>query len=194
MALERAWQTIKSVFPSAGYWPASRTVAAMGVALSFASNALAEDGWRWRVNKMDDGRLLLAFTEYEAGDDTSGLSFSCKPSSGRIEIRGSTNKQQRQVFADLIKADSYPTLKVGAEDAFWELSHSDIGGWEFHFEIAADGAAFGKFRKTGQFLFKVGTLAVDNGVRKVGIEQIAEFENVCRTAAADKTPQGSKPK
>jgi hypothetical protein len=169
--------------PLAARWPAGSSLGVICLVFSFASVAVGEDGWRWRINKIDDGRLLLAFTEFDAGDSFSGLSYYCKPSSGRIEVRGATNKQQRQVFADLIRTDSYPRLKVEGEDAFWELSHSDVDGWEFHFEIAADGAMFDKFKKTGQFGFEVGTLVVDNGVRKVGLDKVSEFQAACQLPA-----------
>jgi hypothetical protein len=176
--------------PLVARWPVS--LGLICLVFSFASVAVGEDGWRWRINKIDDGRLLLAFTEFEAGDSLSDLNYYCKPSSGRIEVHGATNKQQRQVFADLIRTDSYPRLKVEGEDAFWEISHSDDVGWEFHFEIAADGAMFEKFKKTGQFGFKVGTLAVDTGTRKVGLEKVSEFQAACQLPA-DKVFKKPKP-
>jgi hypothetical protein len=183
---------VERIPPLAALWPVGSSLGVICLLFSFASVAVGEDGWRWRIDKIDDGRLLLAFTEFEAGDSFSGLSYYCKPSSGRIEVRGATNKQQRQVFADLVRTDSYPRLKVEGEDAFWELSHSDDVGWEFHFEIAADGAMFDKFKKTGQFEFKVGTLAVDNGTRKVGLDKVSEFQAACRLAA-DKVFNRPKP-
>jgi hypothetical protein len=174
------------------HWPAGSALVVSCLVLSYASVSIGEDGWQWRTDKIDDGRRLLAFTEFDAGDHFSGLSYYCKPSSGRIEVRGSTDKQQRQVFADLIRADSYPTLKLEGEESVWELSHSDDDGWEFHFEITADGAAFDKFKKTGQFAFKVGGLVVDNGIRKAGLDKVSEFQAVCRKLPADKVPDRPK--
>jgi|SRR5450432_157610 hypothetical protein len=173
-------------------WPVGSALVMICLVLSFASIAISEDGWRWRINKLDYGRLLLAFSEFEAGDDVSGLSYYCKPASGRIEVRGSTDKRQRQVFADLIRADSYPTLKLDGEESVWELSHFDDDGWEFHFEITADGAAFDKLKKTGQFGFKVGGLVVDNGIRKAGLDKVSEFQAACRKLPADKVPDRPK--
>jgi hypothetical protein len=156
------------------------------LALAHASAALGEDGWRWRIGKIDDGRLLLSFTDFDASDFFSGLSYYCKPSSGTVEVHGSSDERQRKVFADLIRNDSYPTVMLEGEQSVWELSHSDDGGWGFQFEISADGAAFDKFKKTGRFQFKVGTLAVDNGTRKAGLEQVSEFRAACRNPQAEK--------
>jgi hypothetical protein len=173
-------------------WPVGSALVVICLVLSFASIAISEDGWRWRINKLDDGRLLLAFSEFEAGDDMSGLSYYCKPASGSIEVHGSTDKKQRQVFADLIRANTYPKVELEGEAALPELSYSEVDGWEFHFEIAADGAAFGKLKKTGQFGFKIGSLAVDNGLRKAGLDKISEFQAACRKLPASKVPDGPK--
>ena len=82
-------------------WLAGSALVVSCLVLSYASVSIGEDSWQWRTDKIDDGRRLLAFTEFDAGDHFSGLSYYCKPSSGRIEVRGSTDKQQRQVFAGL---------------------------------------------------------------------------------------------
>jgi hypothetical protein len=155
-------------------------------ALSHTTGALSEDGWQWRTGKIDDGRLLLTFSESEASDDFSGLSYYCKPSSGTIEVHGNTDERQRKVFADLVRNDNYPTVTLEGEQSTWELSHSDDGGWGFQFKISADGTAFDKFKKTGRFQFKVGTLAVDNGTRKAGLEKVSEFQAACRNPHAEK--------
>jgi hypothetical protein len=173
-------------------WHVGSALVVICLVLSFASIAIGEDGWRWRINKLDDGRLLLAFSEFEAGDDMSGLSYYCKPASGSIEVHGSTDKKQRQVFADLIRANTYPKVEFEGEAALPELSYSEVDGWEFHFGIAADGAAFGKLKKTGQFGFKIGSLAVDNGLRKAGLDKISEFQAACRKLPASKVPDGPK--
>jgi hypothetical protein len=173
-------------------WHFGSALVVICLVLSFASIAIGEDGWRWRINKLDDGRLLLAYSEFEAGDDMSGLSYYCKPASGSIEVHGSTDKKQRQVFADLIRANTYPKVEFEGEAALPELSYSEVDGWEFHFEIAADGAAFGKLKRTGQFGFKIGSLAVDNGLRKAGLDKISEFQAACRKLPASKVPDGPK--
>jgi hypothetical protein len=165
-------------------------------ALSQATDALSEDGWQWRTGKIDDGRLLLTFSESEASDDFSGLSYYCKPSSGTIEVHGNADERQRKVFADLIRNDSYPTVTLEGEQSTWELSHSDDGGWGFRFEIAANGVAFDKFKKTGRFQFKVGSLAVDNGTRTAGLEKVSEFQAACRNPGAEKArdqPKAQRP-
>jgi hypothetical protein len=178
--------------PLARPWPVGSALAAICPVLSCASVAIGDDGWQWRINKLDDGRQLLAFSEFEAGDDMSGLSYYCKPASGRVEVHGSTDKKQRQVFADLIRANTYPKVEFEGEAALPELSYSEVDGWEFHFEIAADGAAFGKLKRTGQFGFKIGSLAVDNGLRKAGLDKISEFQAACRKLPASKVPDGPK--
>jgi hypothetical protein len=183
---------VQRTSPFVRFWSVGSALAVICLVLSFASVALDEDGWQWRISKLDDGRLLLAFSEFEAGDDWSGLSYYCKPSSGSIEVHGSTDKKQREAFANLIRANSYPKVELEREGALLELSHSDDRGWEFHFSIAADGAAFDKFKKTGQFGFKVGTLVVDNGIRKAGLDKISEFQAVCRKLPASKVPDGPK--
>ena len=157
---------------------------------SFASGADGEDGWRWRTDKQDDGRQLLAFTEAEQTDNFSGMSYYCKPSSGSVEVVGSIDKKQRRSFADLIRSDIYPEVKD--EGSLISLSYADGEGWEYRFETAADGATFDKFKKTGQFGFTVGTILVDNGVRKAGLDKVAEFQAACRKPAADSVPNGSK--
>ena len=195
MALTRVCkrrEMVESTSQLARYWPVARALVVTCLALSFASVAIGEDGWQWRTNKIDDGRLLLAFSEFEAGDDMSGLSYYCKPASGRVEVHGSTDKKQRQVFGDLIRANTYPKVKLEGEAALPELSYSEVDGWEFHFEIAADGAAFDKLKKTGQFGFKIGILAVDNGLRKPGLDKISEFQAACRKLPASKVPDGPK--
>jgi hypothetical protein len=173
-------------------WPVGSALVVICLVLSFASIAIGEDGWRWRINKLDDGRLLLAFSEFEAGDDMSGLSYYCKPASGGIEFHGSTDKKQRQVFADLIRANTYPKVELEGAAALPELSYSEVDGWEFHFEIAADGAAFDKLKKTGQFGFKIGALAVDNGLRKPGLDKISEFQAACGKLPVSKVLDGPK--
>jgi hypothetical protein len=155
---------------------------ALGAAclVSFASAAIGQDSWQWRVNKIDGGRMLLAFSEFEAGDDMVGMTYYCRPSSGTIEVVGSMDKKQRQVFAELIRADSYPKVEVEGEAALPNLSFSEVSGWEYHIEIDADGAAFNKFKKTGQFGFKIGATVVDNGIRKAGLDKVSKFQAACK--------------
>ena len=155
-------------------------LAATCLALSLASVAVGEDGWRWRVNKVDDGRLLLSFSEFEAGDAMSARSFYCKPSSGRIDVHGSTDKKQREVLADLIRSNSNPTVQLENEAASLEMAHSDVDGWVFHFGISADGPAFEKFKRTGQMGFKIGSLVVNDKKATAGFDKVSEFQAACR--------------
>jgi hypothetical protein len=53
------------------------------------------------------------------------------------------------MLADLIGADTYPKVELEDEASLIALSYSEVDGWEYHFEITADGPAFSKFKKTG---------------------------------------------
>jgi hypothetical protein len=195
MAPARVWKRREMVERTALFarlWPVGGAAAVICLVLSYVSVAQAEDGWQWRINKLDDGRLLLAFSEFEASDDMSGRSYYCKPSSGSIEVHGITDKKQRQVFADLIRANSYPKVELESEGALPELSYSEVDGWEFRFSIAADGAAFDKFKKTGLFGFKIGTLVVNDKMAKAGLDKVAKFQAACRKPPANKVPEGPK--
>ncbi len=195
MALAQVWkrrEMVERTSPFARAWPVGSALVMICLVLSYASVCIGEDGWQWRINKLDDGRLLLAFSEFEAGDDMSGRSYYCKPASGSIEVHGSTDKKQREVFADLIRTNSYPTVQLEREGSLLELSYSDVDGWEFRFEIAADGAAFDKFKKTGQFGFKIGTLVVNDRTAKAGLDKVSEFQAACRKLPAGKVPDGPK--
>jgi hypothetical protein len=162
----------------------------LGFILSAASVSVAEDGWQWRINELDSGKLLLAFSEFEATDDLSGLRYYCQRSSGSIEVVGVMDEKQRRAFADLIRSNDYPQVKD--EGSTVGLSFSDDGGWEYRFEIAADGASFNKFRQTGQFGFKLASIVVDNGVRKAGLGKISEFQAICRKPPASQVSNGPK--
>ena len=159
-------------------WSAGRALVLMS-SLIFTSAAFGADGWQWRINKADDGRLLLAYSEFEATDDMSGLRFYCKSSSGRVQVVHDTDKEARQVLADLIRSDDYPKVELEDETSTPGLSHSDIDGWEYHFEIAADGAAFNSFKKTGQLSYKIGAMVVKNEPM-TGFNTISEFQAACR--------------
>jgi hypothetical protein len=180
MALARIWR------------PVGRALATICLVFSSASVSIGENDWQWRINKLDDGRLLLAFSEFEAGDAMSSRSYYCKPSLGSIEVHGTTDKKQRQLFADLIRANTYPKVELESEQSLPELSYSEVDGWEFHFEIAADGAAFDKFKKTGQFGFKIGALVVNDKTAKAGLEKASEFQAACQKPPASNTPGGPK--
>jgi hypothetical protein len=148
--------------------------------VSFVSAAIGQDSWQWRVNKIDDGRMLLAFSELEADDGMVGMTYYCKPSSGVVEVVGPTDKKQRRVFAELIRANRHPKVELEGEAALPNLSFSEVSGWEYRFEIDADGAAFDKFRKTGRFGFKIGALVVEGGMRKAGLDNVSIFQAACK--------------
>jgi len=160
-----------------------------------ASTCFGADGWRWRTNKLDNGQLLLAFTETEATDDLGALRFYCRPASGRIDVFGSAGEKERKILADFIRSDAYPKVQLEGEASFVEPSFSEVAGWEYHFEIGADGAVFNKFKNTGRFGFKFGSHTADfgsNPIAKSGLDKVAEFQAQCRKPAVDGAPRGAK--
>ncbi len=160
--------------------------AATLLASSVISSATAEDGSRWRINTIDDGRLLLAFTEFEATDALGTFRFYCKPGSGVIHIDGDTNEKQRLKLAELMRLDSYPRAEVEGEMSLIEPTYSEVGGWGYRIEIRADGRAFSSFKKTGSLNFKIGSLTTNYHAQTAGLNKIAEFQVACR-----KKPDGS---
>lgn len=151
-----------------------------GPAVSFAHAAPGEGVGQWRTGKIDDGRMLLAFSEFEATDDFSGLRFYCKPSSGRIDVHHDAGPREREMLADLIRAGSYPKVSLQGEASLTEPSYSEAAGWEYHFEIAAGGAAFNEFTRTGQLAYRLGTIDVKDDPRREGLDKVSEFQATCR--------------
>jgi hypothetical protein len=150
--------------------------------LEFAVVA-GEGGWRWRMNKIDDGRLLLTFTETEGTDSLGTQWFYCKPASGWIDVFVVAHEKERKILADFIRSDSYPKVRIEDGFSLVEPSFSEASGWEYHFEVAADGATINKLRKTGRFGFQLGAFVADWGkdaIVKSGLDKIGEFQMACR--------------
>ena len=169
-------------------WIASVCLAGICLVFCSVSTVVGQDGWQWRVSKIDDGRLLLAFTESESTDDLGTYWFYCKPASNRIDVFVTAKEKERKILADFIRTDGYPKIQLEGEIALAQPSYSETGGWEYHFDIAADGAAFNKLRRTGRFGFKLGTFVADwgaNPISKSGLDKVSEFQAACRKVGAN---------
>jgi hypothetical protein len=66
---------------------------------------------------------------------------------------------------------------------------SDASGWGYRFQISPDAAAFDLFKKTGTFKFKIGSAAIQYGI-KAGLDKIAQLQSACRRASD--RPKASK--
>lgn len=163
-------------------WPLRQGFAAIVLAFAFSSTSYGEDGWQWRVNKISDGRLLLAFTETEATDELGTVWFYCQPASGLIDVFSAANDRERKVLADFIRSNTYPRVQLEAEASIAEPSFSEAGGWEYRFQISADSAWFNKFKQTGRIGFKFGSFVADYGrdpIARSGLKKVAEFQAQC---------------
>jgi hypothetical protein len=140
-----------------------------------------EDRWRFAENG-DQISLYIAATD-GGTDDIGSPSFGCKRSSGKIAVEGDMDEQEREAFADLIRKNGYPRIDLIPPDpnhfSFVELSHSDIGGWQYKFDMAADAQAFSNFARTGVFQYKVGEFLIQTEF-SVGLENVARFQRACR--------------
>lgn len=175
-------------------WPVRQGVGAIVLALSFSSTSYGENGWQWRVNKLDDGRLLLAFTETEGTDDLGTVWFYCRPTSGFIDVLKAANDKERKVLADFVRSNAYPKVLLEAEESIVEPSFSEDGGWQYRFRVRADGSWFSKFKQTGRIGFKFGSVTADYGkdpIAKSGLKNVAEFQAQCLKPAATGTSGGA---
>ncbi|MDD1527908.1 hypothetical protein C7U92_12355 [Bradyrhizobium sp. WBOS7] len=172
-------------------WPVHRGLAAILLCLSFPSTGYGEDGWQWRVNKISDGRLLLAFTETEATDELGSVWFYCQPASGSIEVFKAANDSERKVLADFIRSNTYPKVQLEGEASIVEPLFSEAGGWEYRFRVKADGAWFNKFKQTGRIGYKLGSGVADYGkdpIARSGLKKVAEFQAQClRSGTSEET-------
>ena len=176
-------------------WPVHRGLAAILLCHSFPSTGYGEDGWQWRVNKISDGRFLLAFTETEATDELGTVWFYCRPASGLINVFGAANDRQRKVLADFVRSNVYPKVQLEGETSIVDPSFSEAGGWEYRFHVSADGEWFSKFKQTGRIGFKFGPLVADYGkdpIAKTGLKKVAEFQAQCLTPAPGSTSGGTR--
>jgi hypothetical protein len=149
---------------------------------------------KWRLAKPGDDRAILIVSDTDEANDAFGsLYFHCKPGSGYVSVVESNmkDKRLRTAIANLIINDTYPTVQLDPapeRSVLEEITSSDDGGWGYRFQIDADAAAFNVFKTTGYLNFKIGNAAVHTGV-KAGLENIAEFQSVCRRQARSR---GSK--
>jgi hypothetical protein len=155
--------------------------------------AVAEET-KWRLAKPGDDRAMLVISDTDEPNDAFGsLHFNCKPGSGYVSLVESNMKDKglRTAIANLIVNNSYPTVQLDPapeRSALEEINNSDDGGWGYRFRIDADAAAFNTFKTTGYINFKIGNAAVHAGA-KAGLENIAEFQSICRRQARSR---GSK--
>lgn len=176
-------------------WPVHRGFAAIVLAFAFSSTSYGEDGWQWRVNKIGDGRLLLAFTETEATDELGTVWFYCRPASGVIDVLGAANDRQRKVLADFVRSNAYPKVQLEGDTSIVEPSFSEAGGWEYRFQVSADGEWFNKFKQTGRIGFRFGSVVADYGkdpIAKSGLKKVAEFQAQCLRPASHGTSGGPR--
>lgn len=167
-------------------------VMAMALAAASATSAVADET-KWRLARPGDDRVMLVISDTdEAGDAFGSLYLHCKPGSGHASVESDMkDKRLRTAVASLIANDSYPTVQLDPtpeQSVLEAITSSDDGGWGYHFQIDADGAAFNKFKATGYVNFKIGNAAVHAGV-KAGLNQIVEFQSTCRRLPASR---GSK--
>jgi hypothetical protein len=174
------------VRPSEGFFDG----AILGVLVScctvlFVSNAIGAEETKWRLVKPDStGELMLVMTDTDEATDAIGSpSFRCKAGSGFVTVQNDLqDSAARRAIADLILKDGYPTVELvpgPGSSVIEEIVSSDDSGWNYHFQAAADAAAFNAFGKTGYFQFKIGRAVIKAGV-KAGLEKITEFQAACR--------------
>jgi hypothetical protein len=147
------------------------------------SSTVVADEAKWRSAKVNDTRLLYTADTDEATDALGSLRFQCKIGSGLVKVdKEIQDKGERAAIGKLVIDDSYPTVELspGPEtSALEEITSSDASGWGYHFQISPDAAAFDLFKKTGIFKFKIGSAAIQYGV-KAGLDKIAQFQSACR--------------
>ena len=157
------------------------------------SGAAAADEIKWRSTKSNDTLMLYTTDTDEATDALGYLRFECKVGSGLVKVdKDIHDKSERAAIGKLILDDSYPTVELspGPEKSSLEtITSSDVSGWGYSFQISPDAAAFDLFRKTGIFKFKIGSAAIQGGV-KAGLDKIAQFQSACRTPT--ERPKASK--
>jgi hypothetical protein len=153
------------------------------LALCGISSAVAAEETKWRSSKVSDTLMLYSADTDEGTDAVGSLHFDCKVGSGLVKVRKDIkDKSERAAIGKLVLDDSYPTVELspGPEtSAIEEIISSDASGWGYSFQISPDAAAFDLFKKTGIFKFKVGSAAIQSGL-KAGLDKIAQFQSACR--------------
>jgi len=139
---------------------------------------------RWRLYEQEHQITLFKASSDET-DAYGSPSFSCAKGSGTIDVTADMNDQLRRLFADLIGHDKRPTVMLDAPDpghlSLAEVSFSEMGGWFYKFDVAAESKAFDIFTKTGIFSYKVADVSVSSSFRP-GIENAVKFLKACRAA------------
>ncbi|MBV9458901.1 MAG: hypothetical protein JO141_15470 [Bradyrhizobium sp.] len=148
----------------------------------------AAEETKWRLAKPSDDRVMLVISDTDEANDAFGsLYLRCKPGAGYVSVveNNMRDKKLRTAIANLIVNDSYPTVQLDPapeRSVLEDITSSDDGGWGYRFQIGADGSAFNLFKTTGYVSFKIGNAAVHVG-EKAGLENIAEFQSICRRQA-----------
>lgn len=165
----------------------ANAIAAILVALSFLTcvSAYAQEGVdRWRTFEYDGKEAILVISDTDESGDTMGSPrFRCQIGSGKIEVKGVASDVQRQAIADLIRSGNYPRIELspaGPDNiAFFDLSYSDMSGWEYGFDLSAAGPPFEQFKRSGRLDFKVGETWLHEEF-KVGLDAVAKFQASCK--------------
>ena len=158
----------------------------LGACLLFASISAVlasnEGQQRWPVFDQGDYAILTIADSDEGGDDLGSQYFRCRKASGTINVEGNATESLRNAIVDLILTDQYPHVGIVApnsnETALLQPSFSEVNGWQYSFDLPADGKTFERFKRTGALEFKVGK-ASNRGEFKAGLE-IAKFQNICK--------------
>jgi len=149
--------------------------------------AATEDDWRWRL-QVGEQRASLLLTPTDQGTDFFGVPrLSCARGSGRIEVASVMDEKIRELIADMIRRDAYPSVEIPShvnDGAAILPSHNDMDGWTYTIDMAAETPAFEEFKRTGTFRFKLGgdMVIVESGVTE-GLENFEQFRTACKAPA-----------
>jgi hypothetical protein len=147
------------------------------------SSTVVADEVKWRLSKVNDTLLLYTADTDDGTDAIGSLHFQGKVGSGLVEVaKAIQDKSERAAIGKLVLDDSYPTLELSpgpGTSSLDAITMSDISGWGYRFQVSPDTAAFDLFKKTGIFKFKIGSAAIQYGI-KAGLDKIAQFQSACR--------------
>jgi hypothetical protein len=156
-------------------------------ALSFLTcvSAHAQEGVeRWRMFESDNKEAQLLIVDTDLGTDAIGSPrFWCISGSGKIDVRGVAGEVHRNAIADLIRSDQYPRVDFKPADpdnlTLLGLAYSEITGWEYKFDLSADGPPFEQFKRSGALDFKIDEAWLHEEF-KVGLDAVAKFQAFCK--------------
>jgi hypothetical protein len=143
----------------------------------------AEDEWRWRLTGSGE-QMTLAVTDTDATDALGTLYFTCTRGSGFVDVVSILDDKQRRAIADVVREGKYPTVELSADgeaSAISQVRHTDMDGWQLIFQIGPTSKAFNRLRDSGVLEFRVGKTTF-RGSFNVGLDQVAEFQNACKTS------------